>query len=369
MTEQTAMKEKGRIIWIDAVRICAIVLVVLCHATEGIYNLELETMLTLNTVDKVLVFGLFTIGRLGVPLFLMISGYLLLDRKYDREAMTRFWKKSWLHLIICALVWFLVYDLILKFVFGRELGVMDVLRDLLFMTKVNISHVWYLLMIIGLYPLIPLAANALQAVEDRKQLRIPMAFFFLFLFLYPFLSLLLQVFCPEHPGFSSQLGEGFSGGVYGFYLICGWLLKKGTFKKIRSGWLVLTAVLPIAAAVFIMMSRYAEGVRYKIYYDSVLLLISGVSLFELFSRMKAVRGEKTVTWLAGFAFGVFLTHNPIRLYLMRIMGSWGCARQLKILILWAAVLLLGFAAAWVISLIPKAGNYLIYRKAQKTKQA
>ena len=83
----------------------------------------------------------------------------------------------------------------------------------------------------------------------------------------------------------------------------------------------------------------------------------------------AARGEKTVTWLAGFAFGVFLTHNPIRLYLMRIMGSWNCARQLKILILWAAVLVLGFAAAWVISLIPKAGNYLIYRKAQKTKQA
>ena len=109
MSEKAA---KNRIVWIDLIRICAIVLVVLCHATEGIYKLDVDSVLALNTADKILVFTCFTIGRLGVPLFLMISGWLLLDRKYDRQAMKRFWKNSWLHLIACALVWFLLYDLI-----------------------------------------------------------------------------------------------------------------------------------------------------------------------------------------------------------------------------------------------------------------
>ena len=366
MTEQTG---KGRVAWIDLIRICAIVLVVLCHATEGIYKLDVESVLALSTADKALVFTCFTIGRLGVPLFLLISGWLLLDRKYDRQAMKRFWKNSWLHLAVCTLAWFLVYDLFLILVYGKTISAADVIRHLLFMDKVDISHVWYLLMIIGLYPLIPFAANALQAVEDRKQVLVPMGFFFVFLFLYPFASLVLQVVRPAHPGFRSQLGEGFSGGVYGFYLICGWLLKKQAFRKIRPAWMITASVLSVAAAVCIQMTRYAAGVKYSIYYDSVLLMIPAVTVFELVSRREKAGESKALKWLAGFAFGVYLTHNPIRLWLLRVMGSWSCAKELKIFILWAVVLALGFAAAYIISLIPGIGNYLIYRKGQKPIRA
>ena len=367
MTEQIGIKGKDRIIWIDLIRVCAIILVVLCHATEGVYGMSVEQILELSTIDKVLVFTCFTLGRLGVPLFLLISGYLLLDRKYDRQAMTRFWKKSWLHLIACTLVWFLVYDLFLAVMNGKTVSVMDVIRDLVFVTKVNISHVWYLLMIIGLYPLIPYAANALQAVEDRKQMWIPMGFFFVFLFLYPFLSLAVQVIHPDYPGFSSQIGEGFSGGVYGFYLVCGWLLKKQAFRKIRSAWLAVTATVSIILAVWIQLYRYACGYQYKIYYQSVLLLIPAVCLFELISRQKKTGRKKILTWLAGFAFGVYLTHNPIRLWMLRVTGQWACAKELKIFLVMMISLAGGFAAAWLISLIPKAGNYLIYRKEAKAK--
>lgn len=364
MTEQTG---KGRFAWIDLIRICAIVLVVLCHATEGIYKLDVESVLALRTADKILVFTCFTIGRLGVPFFLLMSGWLLLDRKYDRKAMNRFWKNSWLHLIVCALVWFAAYDLFLGIVNGRAVPAAEVAYHLLFIERVNFSHVWYLVMIIGLYPLIPFVANALQAAEDRKQVLIPMGFFFVFLFLYPFASLVLQAFRPDYPGFKSQIGEGFSGGVYGFYLICGWLLKKQAFRKIRPAWLILASVLSVAAAVDIQLTRYADGVKYAIYYDSMLLLIPSVCIFELISRREPARGSGILRWLAGFAFGVYLTHNPVRIILLRAAGNWACAKELKIFIVMIISLALGFAVAWLISLIPKAGNYLIYRKVQKKK--
>ena len=50
-------------------------------------------------------------GRLGVPCFLMISGSLLLPRKYGADNIKRFWKKSWFHLFICTVFWFVVCEL------------------------------------------------------------------------------------------------------------------------------------------------------------------------------------------------------------------------------------------------------------------
>ncbi len=107
--------------WIDLVRVFAIFLVVLCHAVEGgIYNFNLDSMAGLSRISKLFGFGLFTFSRLASCLFLIMSGYLLLDRVYDREKIVRFWKKSWLHLLICTVIWFLIYDLFLMIYYGRK---------------------------------------------------------------------------------------------------------------------------------------------------------------------------------------------------------------------------------------------------------
>lgn len=70
------------ILWINVARSVAILLVVLCHATENSYGLNLDFMSQINTTSKILSLSLFTLGRLGVPIFLFISGYLLLNRRY-----------------------------------------------------------------------------------------------------------------------------------------------------------------------------------------------------------------------------------------------------------------------------------------------
>jgi peptidoglycan/LPS O-acetylase OafA/YrhL len=97
-----SMSNTKRIEWIDFARMLAFFGAVLCHATEGIYKLNIKYMGTVSLQSKVFAFSAFTIGRPGVALFLMITGYLLLDRECDFETIKKFWKNNWLRLLICT---------------------------------------------------------------------------------------------------------------------------------------------------------------------------------------------------------------------------------------------------------------------------
>ena len=72
--------EGQRIQWLDAMRAFAALTVILCHCVENIYRLTPEVMVHFSLRSVVFAFASFTLGRIGVPLFLFITGYLLLDR-------------------------------------------------------------------------------------------------------------------------------------------------------------------------------------------------------------------------------------------------------------------------------------------------
>ncbi|QTE67051.1 acyltransferase [Clostridiales bacterium] len=360
------LNRKERIIWIDYLRVIAIILVVLCHSTEeGVYDLTLNSVMEMSYARRIFPFTCFTVGRLGVPIFLLISGYLLLDREYDTEAMKRFLKNKWLHLILCTIIWFLIYDLFLVFIQGEKLSVNDIIQDLLFLNKVQMSHVWYMPMIIGLYALIPFAANCLRKVDHEKIIWIPLGFFLISIFLYPTISALFRVINPALRSMSNQINAGFSGGTYGIYLVFGWLLKKETFKKVKKIWIVLLVMLSIGTVLWLQLWSYENNVRYSLWYDSPFLLVAAVCFFELFSRCKFHKGYRFLHWLSSYAFAVYLIHFPFKLLLLDFVMNMSYPKTIKVLIMWGLLLIISLPIAFIISLIPKCGNYLLYRKYNK----
>lgn len=348
--------------WIDLLRIIAIILVVLCHSSEeGIYELSLQSIAGMRLTDRIFPFVCFTLGRLGVPIFLLISGYLLLDREYDLVATKRFWVKNWAHLVLCTMLWFLVYDLFLVYITGAAMSVVDVIQDIVFLHKVNMSHVWYMPMIIGLYACIPYAANALYNV-DNKLIKIPMVFFFIILFIYPTVSLISRLVDPTIRTMSNQVGSGFIGGTYGVYLIMGWMLKKGSFKKVKWYWLIMTLSIAFSISVLIQLWAYSCGIGYNIWYDNPFLFVAAISLFELISRIKIKHVHKGLKWISSYAFGIYLIHFPFKLLLLDWIMGFSCSKETQVMIMWGMMLGVGFLLAMVISMIPKVGNYLLYRK-------
>lgn len=103
--------KNGRIVWLDYARAFAILCVVVVHSTESIYPVNVETLAILPCVSKLVVISLFTLGRLGVPIFLFISGYLLLDKDYDDNGIKKFFSHNYGQLLITTEFWILLYGL------------------------------------------------------------------------------------------------------------------------------------------------------------------------------------------------------------------------------------------------------------------
>lgn len=100
------------------------------------------------------------------------------------------------------------------------------------------SHIWYMLMVLGMHVLFPFVANALHSME-WKTLKVPVLFPFICAFVYPFLTLVFSIFGIEI-GYL-QLSLGFSGGAYGLYFILGFVIRNGGLQKVRTSMLIICA--------------------------------------------------------------------------------------------------------------------------------
>ena len=107
------MKQK-RILWLDYARCFAIICVVLIHGVERIYVYDAQQTAMLSAGSLLFRNIAFVAGRLGVPVFLAITGYLLLDRDYSSaDKIFRFYKHNLLPIIITTEIWNLIYDAVI----------------------------------------------------------------------------------------------------------------------------------------------------------------------------------------------------------------------------------------------------------------
>lgn len=347
---------KKRICWLDFARCFAIISVVLVHSTEGVYPFNLDAMAEVEFSRKIFTFTLLTLGRLGVPIFLFATGYLLLDREYTTETTVRFWKKSLLGLLLTTEIWMIIYQIFETWFRGREWSIWILLENMLFLRKADISHFWYMPTILGLYLFIPFVAIALKRM-DKKLLVVPVLIGFAYLFVVPVMNVLLDMSGAEKV--SGQLTLEFSGGVYGIYLIIGYLVKKEGFKKIRSTVLWGVFTVCFVSTVCLQLFAYSREYKYNVWYNCAFLFAAGVCLFELFSRL-TIKENSLVKNLAKCSFGIYLIHNPIRMMFVRYLHL--DSNVVKIAVVFTLTFLISWLMVHVIGKIPKAGKVLFYMK-------
>ena len=345
---------KTRIQWIDLVRAIAILTVLYIHATDGIYIITSDMIVNYTLPSRIFNFASLFIGRIGVPFFLMITGYLLLDRSYDDDKTRHFWANNVRTLIIITVIWTILYVISLQFV--------TVFYDVVNVSEAGtlfFSHMWYMPMIIGMYLSLPFVASALSHYEPKTIEQATIVFSFL-AFLLPFISLLFDM--QGIKNINIQFCLGFSGGIYGIYIILGWLVKKGQFKKYSSNKFRLLAIVSFIICVLFQYYAYIRGYPFLLWYEFPFILTGSLALFELCSRRKKVRGFKGVQFLSKYSFAVFLIHNLFRIPLLPLVVFLPFTEPVKAIILWILLIIFSYAAAAFIYRIPKYGKFILYMR-------
>lgn len=314
---------KKRIYNLDYARTFAIICVVLTHAIEAVFY---SNWIGLPRIYKSIAIILFTIGRLGVPIFLMLSGALLLNKKFEtKKDIINFYKRNLIPLIVTVEIWNVLYYIFLVFFENVKFCFSDLLKFLLFIKQIDLPNMWYMPMIIGIYIAIPFISIILKRFSF-KELLIPVCIILFYRFLLPTLNPILISLNLERLG--SVIDLNFLGSSYGLYIILGYyiynfkLLRKMSFRKIL-GIIVLNFVLAILFQIFCSIGyfKYNVGTRnYRIWYDSIFILLCSVPIFELFLR------AKTISWLNHICSDI--SKSALAIYFIHIIIQFLILNQL-----------------------------------------
>ena len=356
----------NRIAGLDLIRAAAIVLVVLNHSVEVACGLhDVDVVNQMSTGAQWFAFINFTLGRLGVPLFFFLSGYLLLPRGFDQQSTERFYRRNVLTLLATWECWIIIYNAMTAALEGMQFDSTtafmtqphafdpaELIRTMLFVESVDMMHVWYVGVILGIYLFLPWVARVLPSMSDKELLALT-AIAFAYYFVLPTVQLFVGV------KLQPWIDLSFSGGTYGLYVVMGYLLRRFEPMIERSiGKIFLTAatVGAILATAYTLIEFYRHGDKLLMWYDVCTLPIAASGLFIALKRL-AIENRLTET-LSRFSFGIYLLHAPI-LILMIKYDVWSTlGRSARTCCLLAAAVVLSTVIIKVCGLAPTVQRFL-----------
>lgn len=153
-----------RIVFTDFIRVIACFMVIMVHVCEFFYVSGVNQFSILpgnefwvSKVDGAL--------RACVPLFVMVSAYLLLPLK-DNPSV--FYKKRMMRVLIPFIIWSVLYA-VLPYFWGdmSKTDVSDSLIRLLSNFNMSSGHLWFIYMLLGLYLFIPILSPWIKITSRR----------------------------------------------------------------------------------------------------------------------------------------------------------------------------------------------------------
>lgn len=342
MSDTSGQPARKTVLCFEWARGIAAAMVVLLHVTQGlmaIYPVEAvgQARATAWTLTQLV------LTRWAVPVFLMISGALLLN-----PAKRVGWKDVWRYerrVILVLATFGYLFCLMEQYAGTRQvsLGLFGVsLVNLL--SAQSWDHMWYLYALMGIYLLLPMM-KAYVSQASREDLRI---------FLVVLGALTVGV-----PSLNHALGLDLATLVWLPACVFYFLLGHYAFIYMRlSRRLVIacvagTALGCLAQAAYVAWGDYALWVRSV---DSVFVIGLALLAFLLFKtyleRPFSPRG--LVAKASSYSFGVYVLH-PVFLnvaYKVLGIGPWSLPPVALELGMWAAAFFGSVAALWVMRRIP-----------------
>jgi surface polysaccharide O-acyltransferase-like enzyme len=360
-------KRKGRIVYFDFLRALAPIAIILIHVIEEARPPE-------DRVDYVWAHSLVLLCRFAVPVFLMMSGALFLDPKRPFDMKTHF-KKYVLRMALILVVWQIIYALgealTMKAMPGGA-GRLETFLTAMFSMKYK--HLWYILMLLAMYLLVPILRRVTQ---DKKTTE-----YFLFIgivvcFALPMLVNYAYMIMTSSIGGGRALTASLTGFTtfvdffhskmaldYMVFFVLGYYLSsvRLTLKQRRIIYVLGVAALAVAIIASPLRrallgddfdTRNVDAANINFF---TLLYSVAVFVFARYTLASRKRTPKMISVMAKYSLGVYLIHFALVkfvfyrcLYLERLNIDNMCI----LVPVFAVLAYVGsFAASWILHRIP-----------------
>ena len=355
------MKEH-RIIYFDYLRVFAVISVVILHvACEhwGTLDTRSTQWQTLNFYDSIV--------RWGVPVFLMISGALFLDRKPNIQLL---YSKYIPRMALAYCVWSAFYAVTAPWVARLTdseslLSVPSIITG----TIRGHFHLWFIPMIIGIYLCLPL----LQPITASKELRqYFLILSFLFAFVIPQFIHLIHDFIGDpfssvasaFNGFISNMNMQFVLG-YSFYFVLGYELHHLELTRRHRKIIYMLGFLGFASTILLdAIVAWRTQTPCQTYYGNftVNVAFEAISVFLLFKYFSFSHHSlnRFFALLSQCSFGAYLVHIFFRDVLAGIgLDTLTFAPVISVPVKSALVVLLSFVLSFTLNKIPVLNRWIV----------
>ena len=350
-------ENKQRNISFDLLRIIAAFSVVMLHVS-GVY-IEGSPV---GSIDFGLANFMNSISRFGVPVFVMISGAIILSEQ-KQVTIKKLWTRNIFRMVVIFSIWSFAYYVYQSlywwdFDFWKH-GIVRTITGCVYAS----DHFWFIFMIIGLYALVPFLRTWLHHA-DKKELDYFVILFVVFQIGRTTITTLIDKSLIEK---IFSLVKSVELSWYVGYFVIGYILVRyGISARLK---IVIYSLVPVGVIANYVISDYMSK-RHGAYsagiYDSfgVFTFIHSVALFvffvDKFSKAKiGPRCAKVCTNIALDTLGIYLMHVGLLDFFKTkqfIIGSFPTVPG--ILLLSFACFAISAAVAAALRRIPFIGKYL-----------
>jgi surface polysaccharide O-acyltransferase-like enzyme len=302
-------EDQGIALPVDLIRTVAVILVILLHASiEPTPNIDImsekgtQLWWTSNIYNS--------ISRVAVPLFVMLTGALLLQPNKADEPLRVFFKKRWNRIGIPVLFWgavFFMWDFTVK---GQVFNFVSVLQGVLAGPYI---HFWYVYILLGLYLITPLL-RVVVAHADWRIIR-----YFLIIW---FIGSGIITLVTLYSNLSSQAiwfknNVFLLTGLFGYFILGAYAVKLRFRSSILYLGLILSIVWTILGTYFLIGTL---GERYSQFFldaSSFSVIIASVTMFLILAAIPNQTIENRFP--TGKKILKVISQNTLPIYLFHII--------------------------------------------------
>lgn len=307
------MKQE-RCLYADVLRIISIISVVILHVASsqmGEVNVQSYEWAFCNLYNSLV--------RWGVPIFIMVSGMFLLDKEIT---ISQIWNKYIRRIIRIFFFWSIMYVIAKVITTGITTFSFQTIKNIITSILVGHYHLWFLVMLIGLYMLVPILRK-ITSNADKKLLEYLLILCFVFQSIVPvvlkFTNAAILIKILENLNMYLVLG-------YVGYFIAGYYFSKFEIsdksKKIIYVFGILSVVMTFVLTYVMSLENHRNNTYFYGYMmPNTVFIVVSIFLYikgQFKDKQISMKTRERVQKLASYSLGIYVIHDAFLIIFRKI---------------------------------------------------